>query len=397
MLNLEIDAFLKQGDFALDISTTINRDTAGIFGPSGSGKSTLLHLISGLRKPERGRIVLNDTVFFDSKKKIYLPPEKRNIGVVFQDGKLFPHMTVEKNLMFGARRRGKDAPEVHSVINILNLNKLLKRYPEHLSGGERQRVAIGRALLSGPQLLLLDEPFSAIDINMRRELLPFISRLHAEFDLPIMIISHDLPDILQLTDYLLLIRNGELLAKGDCAELAFKQDCSHILTSAGIRSCFNGNVCQTSADTGITTICHCTGPEPVHIYAPYQANLEVGESVRAQITPQDIILSAAPVEYISAQNQLKGIISRISNLGEKTMIEVDVSGLKLMAEITTKASQDFPYHKGANIWVLFKAWAVNCNPCKDTSGKPFKKPCSEDKTCTQSSTEKSARFFTPPR
>lgn len=385
-MHLEIKAKLRQGDFTLRADTLINNNTVGIFGPSGSGKSTLLHILSGLKKPQEGRIVLNGEVLFDSDKNIFLPPHKRNLGVVFQDGRLFPHMTVKKNLLFGMKRNKGDGIDFASVVNVLELGELLGRYAHNLSGGEKQRVAIARALLSNPHMLLLDEPFSAIDYNMRSELLPFINLLHTEFDIPIIIISHDLPDILQFTDYLLLLGKGEITGQGRCNDLAFSDDTCEVIAGCDIRSCFNAEVSAQDNSSGTAMLKACSGSSSPAVIAPYNKSIYPGSTVRAMLSPEDVILSVAPVEYISAQNQLRGVISRIRQTSQGAMVEVDVNGLKLLSEVTGKAARDFPYSVGASVWALFKTHALSYAPCNfepyefdNAPALPEKKPATADK------------------
>ena len=169
----EVDIILPRKNFELSICEQFSDGITGIFGPSGSGKTSLLHTISGLETPKKGRLVVNNRVLFDSGKGINLPVEKRNIGYVFQEGRLFPHMTVEKNLLYGLKKNGNSNVGFDEVIDLLNLGHLLKSKPSQISGGERQRTALGRSLLSSPEILLLDEPFSAVDTRLRKQILPF--------------------------------------------------------------------------------------------------------------------------------------------------------------------------------------------------------------------------------
>ncbi len=322
-----------------------------------------------MKKPDAGRIILNDRVLVDTATKIFLEPQQRRLGVVFQDGRLFPHLSAKKNLLFGSKNKRKSAKsdsaklDFSGVVETLELEHLLERRPANLSGGERQRVAIGRALLANPELLLFDEPFSAIDTSKRLELLPYISRVQREFNLPLLIISHDLPELLQLSDQLLLIEEGKLLAQGNSRELIFSTHASKRLLESGVSSSFYGVVTAKDQAEGTAqiTIINPENSSPAaapQILAPFQSSIGKGEYVRAQLAPEDIILSSAPVEYISAQNQLRGVITRSRRLGGRTLVEVDCSGFKLITEVTNKSSSDFSYTPGRNLWVLFKTWAV---------------------------------------
>ncbi len=370
-MKLEIISKLKQGDFNFAIDTTIEKDTVGIFGASGAGKSTLLHLISGLKIPDQGRIILNDKILVDTKNKIFIPPHKRGIGLVFQDGRLFPHMSVKKNLLFGRKRKSSKRLQFDHVVKILELGHLLNRRPGNLSGGERQRVAIGRALLSAPEILLLDEPFSAIDTSMRLDLLPFISRIHNEYNIPLLMISHDLPELLHLTDHLMIIENGMLLNQGLCTDLIFDHSCSRRLLNSGASSSFNGKLLARNREDGTARIEIIPDKSrttlPTEILGPYNESIKAGEDIRGRLAPEDIILSAAPVEYISAQNQIRAIITRTMNREDRTLVEIDAGGLILLTEVTRKSNSDFIYVPGRQVWALFKAWSINYIPSKKHS------------------------------
>lgn len=220
---LEIDITHIQGSFTLKLETSFSSRATGIFGPSGCGKTTLLRLIAGLNKPTQGSIHLNGTPLVDSTKKIYLPPHKRNIGVVFQDARLFPHMTVSKNLHYGRKRVTQPRLTSDEVIDLLQLRPLLTRYPVHLSGGETQRVALGRALLSEPELLLCDEPLSALDSAMKATILPFFELIRDTFDINLIYVSHDLSEVSRLTHEILLMNEQRLKKQNDTSHLQLKE------------------------------------------------------------------------------------------------------------------------------------------------------------------------------
>ncbi len=220
-MNLECELSLTRAGFRLALQQTLTGDMYGIYGPSGSGKTTLLHALAGLNRPESGRIVLDGEVLFDATRNICLPPQKRRVGLVFQDGRLFPHLTVEENL----RSVAKQVPtrdrrlELRTVAEILELGDLLPRRPAGLSGGERQRVALGRALLAAPRLLLLDEPLAALDPELKEKILPFLARVRERTGVPCLMVSHALSELLHLTDRLLLLGEGRAQGAGRLAEL----------------------------------------------------------------------------------------------------------------------------------------------------------------------------------
>jgi molybdate transport system ATP-binding protein len=212
MSGIEFRARTKLGDFRLDAGFDGEGRVTALFGPSGSGKSTILRMIAGLLRPDWGRIVLNGRVVFDSAERINLPPYQRGVGLVFQDGLLFPHMSVRQNLLYGpwARRTGRPAA-FNDTIEILDIGKLLDRAPRTLSGGERQRVAIGRALLSDPAVLLMDEPVTAIDQERRAEILPYLETLTQESPTPLLYVSHAMVEIERLTGDVVYLKNGRVV------------------------------------------------------------------------------------------------------------------------------------------------------------------------------------------
>ncbi|MGM0599635.1 MAG: ATP-binding cassette domain-containing protein [Candidatus Rifleibacteriota bacterium] len=210
-MRLLLDIEIKRGCFDLKINQNIDSTLTGIFGPSGSGKTTLLETICGLLKPDCGQIVFNGQTFFSTKDSIYVSPQKRKVGMVFQDIRIFPHLNVKENLQYGYKLLNSKEQNIKfaEVVELLELENFLKRNPESLSGGEKQRVVIGRSLLCSPDLLLLDEPFSAIDKGMRQTIMPYLSRIEKQLELPMMIVSHHLPDLQQLTEKILYIENGK--------------------------------------------------------------------------------------------------------------------------------------------------------------------------------------------
>lgn len=209
---LQVHVCRRNGSFLLDVDFSVDaHQILAVHGPSGSGKTTLINLLAGLERPDSGHIVIGNRVLFDSATGIDVKPEARGIGYVFQDCRLFPHMTVASNLKYG-RHQGGSRVDFEHIVALLGLGSLLRRRPGSLSGGEKQRVAIGRALLSGPRILLLDEPLSSIDRKRKDEILPFIRRLRKEFDMPIVYVTHAPDEIAKIADRSIRIENGRLCA-----------------------------------------------------------------------------------------------------------------------------------------------------------------------------------------
>lgn len=212
MLTINVEKKLKT--FSFSFSQDIDcQGVTGILGVSGSGKSTLINMINGLLKPDRGIIKLNDMLLADSEHRIFVPPEKRLIGTVFQDPLLFPHYTVYRNLTYAAST--VKLAQFDEIIHVLNIQHLIKRYPAMLSGGEKQRVAIGRALLTNPQLLLMDEPLSALDMPRKKELLSYIQKLVDELQIPIIYVTHNVNEVRQITHHVAILEQGKLLDYGE--------------------------------------------------------------------------------------------------------------------------------------------------------------------------------------
>lgn len=212
MPQLSIDVrFHRANGFALDVKLLTNEGVTALFGPSGSGKTTLLHLIAGVLQPSDGSIRLGQRTLVDTNTGVHLPPEKRLVGMVFQELHLFPHMTVRKNLMFGKGRHGGRPMSLERVVEVLEIGELLPRFPATLSGGERQRVALGRALLRGPELLLLDEPLTALDQNLKERVIDYFARAFQEWRIPTLLVCHERQAVNQIADQIISMRSGQVV------------------------------------------------------------------------------------------------------------------------------------------------------------------------------------------
>ena len=209
---IEVQARLKRKNFELDASVQLSQRVTAIYGPSGAGKSTLLSIIAGITQPDSGRIVIDGECLFDSQARINKPIHQRKIGLVFQDGRLFPHLTVEHNLSYALNFTPvqKQQFQLKQIVALLELEALLKQKPHQLSGGEKQRVALGRALLSSPRLLMLDEPLASLDDRLKSQILPFLKLVSTEINIPMIYISHSKKEIMQITDNLVDIQHGKV-------------------------------------------------------------------------------------------------------------------------------------------------------------------------------------------
>jgi len=350
--------------FQLQIAASLNTQVTGVFGPSGAGKSTLLHLIAGIEKPDHGELTLNGQVLMNDR--IHVPVHQRKMGVVFQDGRLFPHLTVTQNLRYGMAGDFS----FQEIVSLLELESLLTKRPIALSGGERQRVALGRALLRSPDLLLLDEPMAALDRGLKRQILPFLRRVKQETQIPMIHVSHDLGEILQLTDQLLVLRDGKAVGQGSFLELVRNQEVRELFHDLGLLNVLPLTVASHKEEEGITLF-HPEGQEQETWVGPQHPS-PPGSKIFTALRPEDIALVDRPVSNISIRNQIPGVIEDliisdhkalcILNTGPKSLGETSERtrpGVKLLAELTPNAIHGMGLEKGQEIWCMFKAHALN--------------------------------------
>lgn len=350
MLELEIDVRLRRGDFSSELAVAINEPVSGIFGPSGSGKTTLLHCLSGLLRPDSGCIALNGEVLFDSAKRQFVPPHRRHIGMVFQDAQLFPHLSVENNLLFGYRRLNKSQRhfELGPVVDMLEIGELLHRRPNQLSGGQQQRVALGRALLYSPQLLLLDEPLAALDQRLKRQILPFLRRVRDEAGIPMLYVSHALDEILYLSPILALVGSGKVLGYGHYLDV-FAQTHDASTEGSEIRNFFKVTLLENHPEQAFSLA--RLGEEPL-VIPPAPA--KPGQLLNVSVQANQIALSRQFVEGITIQNQLPGQILRIIPRQHGALVEVGM-GEKVIAEVSGRTLDRLGLAVGERVYCLIKA------------------------------------------
>ncbi len=341
-----------------DISDSIT----GIFGFSGSGKTTLMNIIGGIETPKSGHIAFNNRVLFDRERKINLPENKRNIGIVFQDNYLFPHLNVQQNLLY-SKPYVKDRKQVitfNTVVELLDIEPLLNKKPLQLSGGERQRVAIGRTLLSQPELLLMDEPFSNLDRNRRKQIISYLLKINNQFGIPLLIISHDLEDILKLTRSFLIINNGEVLAAGNYLDIADRGAAPDIISHKryiNILELYHTSYQEDENLNFFSTEKNLSKPL-LKTNSNWFSNKQFqGRKVRLCIYPDDIALNGEPIENTSIQNQLKGIVSKIRYKDNSCFVTVDC-GVDLVAEVTDSSVKKMQIEIGRPVYCLIKAKAI---------------------------------------
>ena len=350
MLQLRLQK--QRGDFSLDLAVNAPQGVIALFGRSGCGKSTVVNLLAGLLRPDAGRIQLDDEVLFDAQLGIDLPAEQRRIGYVFQDARLFPHYTVLGNLRYGQRRASGVVPGItfDKIVQLLALETLLQRRPAQLSGGERQRVAIGRALLSQPRLLLLDEPLASLDQARREEVLPYLQRLRDELTIPMVYVSHQFEEVLRLASYVVLMDRGRALAQDELSALSLRPECRAVLAADAIGAVVEGSIGTIDTD-GLAQV--RLGDGQLHVDG---RGFRTGERVRLQLLARDLILATEAPRGLSVRSSLQGVITRLTpDEPQAVLVEINAGGVSLLARVTTGAAVELALRPGLPVWVLVKA------------------------------------------
>ena len=351
---LEVDVHHRVGEFALDVGVSAGDGVTALFGRSGAGKSTLVGMIAGLVKPARGRIVLNDRILFDSEKAINLPARRRRVGMVFQEARLFPHLSVRRNLLYGQWAGGRrNAPDLDAVCGLLGIHDLLDRSPDTLSGGEAQRIAIGRALLSAPDILLLDEPLSQLDGARRADILPWLDRLAHEAGTPIVYVSHAFDEITRLADNLIVISDGGVLASGPVEEVISRIDLGPATGRHEAGSLLRGEISGHDETYGLTTL-SLNGAD---LTVPAIAG-PAGTPVRLRIRARDVVLALERPSKISIRNIIPVTIAEIAfEEGPFAEVLTRVGDQNLRARITRRSADELGLAPGAEAYALIKSVA----------------------------------------
>jgi len=348
-MSLDVDVDHRRGDFRISARFSAAPGLTALFGRSGSGKSTLVDIVGGLVKPNRGRVAIDGYVLVDVERGIFVPRHRRRIGYVFQDSRLFPHFNVRRNLLYGRwfnREAGGTAADLESVVDLLGIDHLLERRPASLSGGERQRVAIGRALLAHPKVLLMDEPLASLDDSRRAEILPYIERLRDEIGVPILYVSHSVTEVARLATTVVILTEGKVTAVGPVADILSLAD------SGDGGSVLDAQVARHDEPFQLTVLTSRAG----ELQVP-RLNAPVGAAVRAYIRGRDVMLSLKRPEEISALNVLAGRVVAVvpSDNGGQAEIRLDCNGDALTARLTAKSVQRLGLVAGLPVYAVIKS------------------------------------------
>ncbi len=351
-MTLAVDVEKRIGEFALSVQFVSDGRITALFGRSGAGKTTLVNLIAGLIAPDRGRIAVNDTVLVDTARGIAVPTHRRGIGYVFQEGRLFPHLSVRGNLMYGQRfTGGRPGPSLDEIAALLGIGALLDRRPADLSGGEKQRIAIGRALLANPHLLLMDEPLASLDHERKADILPYIERLRDEMALPIVYVSHATEEVARLADTIVVLAAGKVAASGPAGEIFARLDLGDAIDRDMIGGILTARVAAHDTATGTTKLDHPAGM----IFHPL-LDAPVGATVRLRVRARDVALAVGEPGLLSIRNRLAATVTEIAMAeGQAVDVKLNVGGEPLVARITQGALAALDLKVGRPVVALIKS------------------------------------------
>lgn len=355
---LDVDIEHRLGAFALDIHFASGRGLTALFGRSGAGKTSAVNAIAGLIRPQRGRIAVDGAVLLDTERGIFVPVHRRRIGYVFQEGRLFPHLTVRQNLLFGrwlGPRRVAASVGFDDVIDLLGIAPLLARRPGRLSGGEKQRVAIGRALLANPRLLLMDEPLASLDAARKDEILPYLERLRDRGNVPIVYVSHAAAEVARLATTIVLVADGRVQAVGPVADIMGRAGQYPLAGGFEAGAVLAVTVAAHDHDWGLTELAGGFGKLTVP-----RLDLPLGSAVRVRIRARDVILAADRPSGISALNVLAGTVEALAATGEEALeVQLRLGAERLLARITRRSGEVLGLAPGCAVFAVIKTVAID--------------------------------------
>ena len=340
--------------FALECEASFESGITGVFGPSGSGKSTLLNCIAGLSSPDQGEIEVLGSTVFSSSRGVNLPPEKRRIGYVFQDAALFPHMSVQENIMYGYRLTPAERRKIDPahLVDLFQLAPLMDRQVTNLSGGERHRVALARALATSPRLLLLDEPLASLDASLRGVIIEYLRRVWRELKTPMVYVSHSMSEIMALTESALVLLKGRPLAHGRTSGILVHPDVSKIADYATLENLLEAQVVSNQEDDGLAEL----RVGQARLVAP-DVYRQPGDEILISIRAGDIILALDVPPRMSARNVVSAVIEEVHILGPRVLVYTDV-GTRLVVEITPSSLRELALKEGQGVYLIIKTNSI---------------------------------------
>ncbi|MBV8131180.1 MAG: molybdenum ABC transporter ATP-binding protein [Alphaproteobacteria bacterium] len=354
---LEVDIEHRLGAFELDIHFRSGRGLTALFGRSGAGKTSVVNVIAGLVRPQRGRILVDGSMLIDTERGIRAPAHRRRVGYVFQEDRLFPHLTVRQNLLFGRwfSPGFTRAARLDDVVDLLGIGALLERRPGRLSGGEKQRIAIGRALLASPRLLLMDEPLASLDARRKEEIIPYIERLRDQAGVPIVYVSHAVAEVTRLASTIVLISEGRVRAVGPLQEVLGRAELYPMAGRFEAGAVLAARVTAHDTCWGLTELTGAFGKLTVpRLRAP------VGTTLRVRIRARDVILAATPPTGISALNILAGRVETVVPIEEAALeVQLRLGEERLLARVTRRSGTRLGLVPGREIFAVVKTVAID--------------------------------------
>ena len=372
---IQVDVQHRLGSFELKAQFVSEGRVTALFGRSGSGKTSLVNIIGGLIRPDHAHISLDGDVIVDTKHKMFVPKHRRRIGYVFQEGRLFPHLTVRQNLLYGwwftpaAKRLGQLA----QIVALLGIGHLLDRRPRSLSGGEKQRVAIGRALLATPRLLLMDEPLASLDEARKAEILPYLERLYDKTKVPIIYVSHSVPEVARLASTMVVMTDGRVVATGPTADIMARLDLVPFTNLVEAGAVLEAEVLEHDEQFDLTVLGLCGG----RLWVPRLNERSLGTKVRVHIRARDVMISTRRPEGLSALNVLRGVVAELGpQCGPILDLRLDCGGQAILARLTQRSVESLGLSQGTSVYAVIKTVGFD----RQTLGAGFRQANGADTT-----------------
>ncbi len=355
-MSLKVEIAHRLGAFQLEVAFETSGRLTALFGRSGAGKTTVVNAIAGLIRPDRAKISVEGTMFVDTERGIFVPKHKRRIGYVFQEGRLFPHLTIRQNLLYGHwfAGKGEDAADVGEIVTLLGIGHLLQRRPADLSGGEKQRVAIGRALLASPRLLLMDEPLASLDDARKAEILPYIERLRDELRIPIVYVSHAIAEVARLATTVVVLDDGRVREVGAVAEVLARPGMHRLVGRQEAGGVIAVRVTEHDLKDELTVLASKAGP----LIVP-RVDAAIGSELRIHVRARDIMLASQRPVGLSALNVLPATVVEIGDRSGPTVgVSLDLGGAHLLARITRRSLAHLAIEPGLHVFAVLKSIAI---------------------------------------